>query len=64
MKQKILYSLLLLTTFLSYAQETVETVATAENEGWSKETKFWLLAILSLSTIILVLRTFRGKAEV
>ncbi len=64
MKQKIFSFLLFLTVFVSQAQEATETATAAETTGWSMQTKYWMLGIFVIVSIIAVLRTFRGKADV
>ncbi len=67
MNKILAFAWFFITSIALQAQEVSDTVGEPEPyEGttWTPEVKKWLLIIFSVATIVVVLRTFRGKAEV
>ncbi|MBV6642265.1 MAG: hypothetical protein KI791_16215 [Cyclobacteriaceae bacterium] len=65
MKKLIAALAFLVTSITLYAQQSADSVAQVSSQGaWSSEVKTWLLIIFTAATIVVVLRTFRNKAEV
>ncbi|MEQ8336011.1 MAG: hypothetical protein RIA62_01615 [Cyclobacteriaceae bacterium] len=65
MKKVISFFTFFITAVMLQAQQTVDTVyVTVSDSSWTTDPLTWLGIIFVAATIILVLRTFRNKAEI
>ncbi|XOV91762.1 MAG: hypothetical protein ACFHWX_16305 [Bacteroidota bacterium] len=66
MKRFFALTILFVTSLATQAQHAAESAAAQTNqiEAWDPETKKWLLIFFTIATVVIVLRTFRNKAEV
>ena len=67
MNKILAFTWFFITAFALQAQDTADAAGEPEpyvGTTWTPEVKTWLLIIFSIATVVVVLRTFRGKAEV